>query len=161
MAQSYLIFDFGSNEEAAEQARRTIDRWKQAFRLGKKVMMKFDRSAPGNGSGGEVPTGSGQNAGTGEHPGQQEAATPNDGDTTDGRNADQTTADQITLIVRLEFSDHERLSHQRWLARIPAEQPFKDAHPKAIEPGDPEFANVVEQFQGGASRPHGFTGASS
>jgi hypothetical protein len=161
MAQSYLIFDFGSNEEAAEQARRTIDRWKQAFRLGKKVMMKFDRSAPDNGGGGDVPTGSGQNAGTSEHPGQQEPATPNDGDTTDGGNADQTTADQITLIVRLEFSDHERLSHQRWLARIPAEQPFKGAHPKAIEPGDPEFADVVEQFQGGASRPHGFTGASS
>lgn len=161
MAQSYLIFDFGSNEEAAEQARRTIDRWKQAFRLGKKVMTKFDRSAPYNGSGSGVPTGSGQNAGAGKQPGRQQAGTANDGGTTDGRNADQTTADQITLIVRLEFSDHERLSHQRWLARIPAEQPFKDAHPKAIEPGDPEFAEVVEQFQGGASRPHGFTGAGS
>jgi hypothetical protein len=161
MAQSYLIFDFGSNEEAAEQARRTIERWKQAFRLGKKVMMKFDRSSPDDGGGSRVEAGSGQNAGASEQPGQQEAGAPHDRDTSDGSNADQTTADQITLIVRLEFSDHERLSHQRWLARIPAEQPFKDAHPKAIASGDPEFATVVEQFQGGASRPHGFTGASS
>jgi hypothetical protein len=71
------------------------------------------------------------------------------------------TAERITLTVRLEFSDHERLSHQRWLARIPSEEPFKHAHPRVIESGNPEFAAVVEHFQGGAGRPHGFSSAKS
>ena len=43
MAQTFLIFDFGKNEETAQQARHTIDRWKQGFRLDKKMLLKFDR----------------------------------------------------------------------------------------------------------------------
>src|SRR3989442_513882 len=44
MPQSYLIFDFGANEEAAQQARHRIEGWKQAFRLDKKLLLKFERS---------------------------------------------------------------------------------------------------------------------
>jgi hypothetical protein len=43
MAHSFLVFDFGTNEEAAQQARHRVDRWKQAFRLDKKLLLKFDR----------------------------------------------------------------------------------------------------------------------
>ncbi len=43
MAQSILIFDFGTNEEAAQQARHKVDGWKQAFRLGDKMLLKFHR----------------------------------------------------------------------------------------------------------------------
>ena len=43
MAQSYLIFDFGTNEEAAQQARHKLEGWKQAFRLNKKLQLKFER----------------------------------------------------------------------------------------------------------------------
>ena len=43
MAQSILIFDFGSNEDAAQQARLKVDAWQQGFRLGKKILLKFDR----------------------------------------------------------------------------------------------------------------------
>ena len=38
-----MIFDFGSNEEAAQQARHKVEGWKQGFRLGNKLMVKFDR----------------------------------------------------------------------------------------------------------------------
>jgi len=107
MAQSFLIFDFGPNEEAAQQARHKVDGWKQAFRLDKKLLLKFDREEP-------------------EKPGSDNGA--------------------IRLIVRLDFSDHERLSHQRWLDRIPAEEPFKDAHPKVIRQGDAEFTTTAGRF---------------
>ena len=82
MAQSFLIFDFGTDEEAAQEARHRIDRWKQAFRLDKKLLLKFDR----------------------------EEREEKKGNGTEGQ--------RIRVIVRLDFSDHEKLSQQRWLDRI-------------------------------------------
>src|SRR6202049_4378134 len=46
MAHSFLIFDFGGNEDAAQQARHRIDGWKQGFRLDKKLQVKFERNEP-------------------------------------------------------------------------------------------------------------------
>src|SRR5271169_3255384 len=43
MAHSFLIFDFGGDEEAAQRARLKIDAWKQGFRLDKKLQVKFER----------------------------------------------------------------------------------------------------------------------
>ncbi len=106
MAQSYLIFDFGANEETAQQARHRIEGWRQAFRLGEKIQLKFERKQP---------------------------------DKTDG-------GEQIRLIVRLDFSDHERLSHHRWLERIPAEEPFKHASPQVIRHGEAGFDSTSELF---------------
>ena len=106
MAQSYLIFDFGVNEEAAQLARHRIEGWRQAFRLDKKMLLKFDRQAPEKTNGGE----------------------------------------KIRLLVRLDFSDHEKLSHQRWLDRIPGENPFKDASPEILNPGHEGFAKTAELF---------------
>ena len=51
MAQSFVVFDFGTNEDAAQQARVTLERWKQSFRLDKKLMLKFERPAPPEESG--------------------------------------------------------------------------------------------------------------
>ena len=180
MAQSYLVFDFGSNEEAAERARRTIDRWKQAFRLDKKVMMKFERQKPeddiepaversGDGTASEAEPETrkaGRNAAeksasetAGKVAGKDRKKASGEATEEPPEQPAEQTGERITLIVRLEFSDHEKLSHRRWLARIPAEEPFKDAQPKTVEHGDPEFAAVMERFQGGAGRAHGFTGS--
>jgi hypothetical protein len=109
MAHSFLIFDFGPNEEAAQQARHRIDRWKQAFRLDKRLLLKFDR--------GEEP----ENGSDGQH---------------------------VVMIVRLDFSDHEKLSQQRWLDRIPSEAPFKEANPKVVRQGDAEFTPTAKRFDG-------------
>jgi hypothetical protein len=106
MAQSYLVFDFGTNEEAAQQARHRIEGWRQAFRLDRKLQLKFERQAPEKTNGGE----------------------------------------QIRLIVRLDFSDHERLSHHRWLERIPGEEPFKSASPQVVRAGEAEFDKTAELF---------------
>ena len=122
MAYSYLIFDFGSNEEAAQQARHRVEGWKQGFRLGKKLLVKFDR--------GDEETSRTENAG------KPDAS---------GKDADS-EKQAIVVMVRLDFSDHERLSQQRWLDRIPSEELFRDAHPQVIRPGDPEFAGAAERF---------------
>ena len=106
MAQSYLIFDFGGNEEAAQHARHRVDAWKQAFHLDKKMLLKFERTSPEKKNGGE----------------------------------------KIRVLIRLDFSDHEKLSHQRWLDRIPAEEPFKAASPHTVRSGDADYAATSDLF---------------
>jgi len=54
---------------------------------------------------------------------------------------------RVGLLVRLYFSPHEKLSEQRWLARIPAEEPFKSASPKVIHQNDPEFEATDQRFE--------------
>ena len=119
MAQSFLLFDFDSNEETAQQARHTIDRWKQGFRLDKKLLFKFDRGDAEQGSE------------TGSKRKERKGPSDNGG---------------VLMIVRLDFSDHEKLSHQRWVDRIPSETPFKDAKPEVIRQGDAEFERIAERF---------------
>jgi len=54
--------------------------------------------------------------------------------------------DQLRLFVRLDFSDHEKLSHQRWVDRIPSEAPFKDSSPKVVKQGDSDFSESAKLF---------------
>ena len=111
MAHTFLIFDFGSDEGAAQQARLKVEGWKQGFRLGNKLMVKFDRSE-------------------------------------DAAEKDKKAAKQpVLLMVRLDFSDHEKLSHQRWIDRIPTENLFRDAKPKVVRPNDADFAGTAERFE--------------
>src|SRR5712692_5334822 len=44
MSHTYLIFDFAENEDAAQHARHKLEGWKQAFRLDKKLLFKFERA---------------------------------------------------------------------------------------------------------------------
>jgi hypothetical protein len=113
MAHSYLVFDFGTNEEAAQQARHRIEGWKQGFRLDKKMLMKFEREAA-------------------------EAAAKGDAEKNEER---------VRLFLRLDFSDHEKLTHHRWLERIPGEEPFKSASGEVIRSGDPAFDKTAERFE--------------
>ena len=137
MAQSFLVFDFGTNEELAQQARHKVDGWKQGFRLDKKLMLKFDR---------------GETAQTTEAENTEEESTPKKGAKKSGKSAKAADAkekepqENIQLIIRLDFSDHERLSYQRWLERIPAEVPFKDAQSKIIRQNDAEFEDTADRF---------------
>ncbi|MCL6565984.1 MAG: hypothetical protein K6U09_06130 [Acidobacteriia bacterium] len=105
MPQSYLIFDFGADEQAAQQARHRIEAWRQAFRLGEKMRWKFERSS-----------------------------------------AAQDGPQQIRLLVRLDFSEHERLSHQRWLERLPTEAPFRTAKLEIVRTGDTAWESAAARF---------------
>lgn len=134
MAQSFLIFDFGSDEELAQQARHKVDGWKQGFRLDKKLLLKFQRSETANEENAQAAEKS-----VPKSAGNKKRAKTNNEDEKDEN-------EKIQLIIRLDFSDHERLSHQRWLERIPSEAPFKAAQPKIIRPGDAEFVETAERF---------------
>lgn len=149
MSHTYLLFDFGSDEEKAQQARHKLEGWKQAFRLDKKLLYKVERAetepkapaapasepekpaAPAKSARGKSKPASKskQKSGAPEH--SQESAPP------DGK---------VHLLVRLYFSGHERLTEQRWLDRIPTEEPFKGASPRIVREGEAQFDDVVSQF---------------
>jgi hypothetical protein len=147
MAHSFLIFDFGANEEVAQQARHKVEGWKQGFRLGKKLELKFDRKEPE-----AKPDGASEASGKAAKGDSKTKGKPKT-KSKSGDQAGQTSesnvepSSQIRLLVRLDFSDHEKLSHQRWLERIPAEEPFKATNSKIVRAGDPEFKTTSELFE--------------
>ncbi len=145
MAYSFLIFDFGSSEDVAQQARHRIDGWKQGFRLDKKLQMKFDRKeAHEKPEAASTPAPNEAKSTSKAKPGSKaKSDSGSKGGTTTAATA---PASEIRMIVRLDFSDHEKLSHQRWLERIPGEEPFKAAKPRIVRPGDPDFVTISDQF---------------
>ena len=114
MAHSYIRFDFGTDEEKAQQARHKLDGWRQAFRLDKKLQYKLDRPdsagietlskpepAPkspaaekSKGKAAEKAKGKAASAKPSASPAEKPAAAAN------GR---------VGLLVRLYFSSHEKL----------------------------------------------------
>lgn len=154
MAQSILVFDFGTNEDAAQQARLKLEGWTQAFRLGKKILLKFDRErsaegAKGEGAkeedaAGEGAAGEGKSAKGKAAPKKSPAKAVAKKDET--KDAKEPAGSGIRLLVRLDFSGHEKLSHHRWLARIPSEEPFKSAMSEIILHTDPGFPSATERF---------------
>lgn len=140
MAESILTFDFGTNEEGAQQARHKVEGWKQGFRLGSKMALKFERDNAAD------QTGQNENASAKpkqespkKKPAAKKRAAKDDGQ-------DPEPSGRVRLLLRLNFSDHEKLSHQRWLDRIPAEEPFKSVKTETVRTGDPEFPALAELF---------------
>jgi hypothetical protein len=147
MAYSFLIFDFGRSEDAAQKARHRIDGWKQGFRLDKKLQLKFERQEEETKSQ-ATPAASKPKSGKSESKAKGKQKAKDKSEEESGTKADSSPEESsdIRLIVRLDFSDHEKLSHQRWLDRIPTEEPFSTASPKIVRAGDPEFQKVSDLF---------------
>jgi hypothetical protein len=150
MAHSYIKFDFGTDEEKAQQARHKLDGWKQAFRLDKRLLYKLDRPESDAGAGlksepAEKPAPAGKSAGkTASNPKAKKTAKSSE------PAAEKSAAaanGKVGLLIRLYFSSHEKLSEQRWLERIPSEEPFKSASPKVVHQSDPEFESTDTQFE--------------
>ena len=138
MAHTYMLFDFGADEEKAQQARHKLEGWKQAFRLDKKLLVKFDRGEAGDLT--PEPT---EDAEVPKKAGETKAKPKARTKSSEEANAKNGS---VKLVVRLYFSAHEKLSEQQWLDRIPADELFKAADPKIIREGQPEFADVLKQF---------------
>jgi hypothetical protein len=144
MAHTYMLFDFGSDEEKVQQARHKLESWKQAFRLDKKLQYKLEREQ----------SESAEPAAKSEpEPATLEKSKPAKGKSkpkarTKSSDAPIATENHgpVKLLVRLYFSAHEKLSEQRWLDRIPAEEPFKSASPKIVRESEPDFADTLKQF---------------
>ena len=152
MAHSYIRLDFGTDEEKAQQARHKLDGWRQAFRLDKKLQYKLERpesaaaaipSKPGAAAKAE-PAEKSKGKAAEKTKGKEASAKssqPAAGKTAAAANG------KVGLLVRLYFSTHEKLSEQRWLGRIPSEEPFKRASPKVVHQSDPEFESTDRQFE--------------
>lgn len=136
MAQTYLVFDFGGDEESAQQARHKVEGWKQGFRLGNKILLKFDREEA------ESPE-SPQSAE------EAEAAKPAGSKSrkSKAKEKENGAPNHVRVLVRLDFSGHEKLSFQRWLDRIPAEEPFKKAKQEIFRQGEAGFEKTAERFE--------------
>lgn len=163
MAHTYLLFDFGTDEEKAQLARHKLEGWKQAFRLDKKLLYKLDRGeapssdaesaaeppaaalepssksakASAKSSKSEKPSAKSKSKSKSAEKSPSEAESPASTPPANGK---------VSLLLRLYFSGHEKLTEQRWLNRIPTEEPFKDASPRIIHQGEPQFDELVQQF---------------
>jgi len=153
MAHIYMSFDFGTDEEKAQLARHKLEMWKQAFRLDKKLLYKFERP------GGEIaPVASGAEAGL---PAGAAAAKPKaEQPYRSGKGPKSAKAkvkaepektatvskSPVKLHLRLGFSGHEKMTEERLVKRIPAEEPFKDASPATMRQGEPGFDETAAVF---------------
>jgi hypothetical protein len=135
-----MKFDFGTDEETAQQARHKLDTWKQAFRLDKKLQYKLDR--------GEELEGEASSLASDEAHEEDREAKPAKGKHDEAKDDAEPISDgrSVTLLLRLYFSSHEKLSEQRWFDRIPSEEPFKSASPQIIRKGDAEFEESEKHF---------------
>jgi hypothetical protein len=144
MAHIYLLFAFGKDEEKAQQARHKLETWKQAFRLDKKLLYKVERIEAEPAEGEEATHVKAENtkaekASKGKSKGK--AAVKEQVEEAPAAN------EEIRILVRLGFSGHEKLTEQRWLERIPSEEPFRDASPEVVKAGEGKFEATEKQFE--------------
>jgi len=143
MAHIYITFDFGRDEEKAQQARHKLDGWKQAFRLDKKLLYKFERPPQQDGA---------PSAAEQKETGKTQKAASSKGDKAGGAKGKEQKEEQaadspVKLHLRLAFSGHEKMTEERWLKRIPAEEPFREAAPATVRASDRTFAEMEGKFE--------------
>jgi hypothetical protein len=144
MAHTYLLFDFGTDEEKAQLARHKLEGWKQAFRLDKKLQYKLERAED------EAKTAPEHDHKAAETPKAEKpkakSKAKHKSKETEASEETPPANGKVNLLVRLYFSGHEKLTEQRWLDRIPSEEPFKEASPRVVRQGEEKFDEVVKQF---------------
>ncbi len=149
MAHIYMTFDFGKDEEKAQLARHKLESWKQAFRLDKKMLYKFDRKedgvAPNAATSPVKPVDkekpakkAGAKAGKASKESKKEDPEP-------AKLA--ASSAEIKLILRLALSNHEKLMEQRLLQRFSSEELFKIAAPKTIRETEAGYGELDSHFQ--------------
>ena len=144
MAHTYILFDFGTDEEKAQLARHKLEGWKQAFRLDKKLQYKLERAEDDAQPAAEQAQKSAE-APKAEKPKAKGKTKQKTKDAEAPVEAAQPNG-KVNLLVRLYFSGHEKLTEQRWLDRIPSEEPFKQASPRVVRQGEAQFDEIVKQF---------------
>jgi hypothetical protein len=148
MAHIYMSFDFGRDEEKAQQARHKLEMWKQAFRLDKKMLYKFEREPDetelSEGAGGNdekvaqpAKTGKAAKPGKAKAHGKKKEDSDDDGDGPTGN---------VKLYLRLAFSGHEKMTEESLLKKFPSEEPFSELSPKAVKDGEAGFRELQAKF---------------
>jgi hypothetical protein len=132
MAHIYLLFGF-PNEEKAQEARHKLEVWKQASRLDKKLLYKFERATATDGEAEDA-----------EQPKLEKVAKKSK---SKSDAAEKKAEEPVKLFVRLGFSGHEKLSEQRLLDRFDAEDIFQSASPETVKPNDSSFSETESRFE--------------
>jgi hypothetical protein len=146
MAHTYMLFDFGTDEEKAQLARHKLEGWTQAFRLDKKLQYKLERGESGEKPASEEAPKAAA-APKAEKPKIKTRSKQKPAELAATKEEAPRANGKVNLLVRLYFSGHEKLTEQRWLDRIPSEEPFKEASPKVVRQNEPQFEEVVKQFE--------------
>src|SRR3977135_1525509 len=107
MAYCVVVFDFGGDEDAAQQARHRIEGWRQGFRLDKKLQLKFERKdlEAKQDTAAEPPAKASKGSSKGKAASMTKVKTAA-AEAEAGSNPPP--ASGIRMIVRLDFSDHEK-----------------------------------------------------
>jgi hypothetical protein len=134
MAHIYLVFDFASDEEKAQLARHKLETWKQAFRLDKRLVYKFERIEP-------------EEAGVDNESHEQHDKKEKAHKKGEGKGQHGEPKASVKMLVRLAFSGHEKITEQRLLDRIPTEETLQGTSAKTVKPGDAEFEETEKLFE--------------
>ena len=147
MAHIYMSFDFGTDEEKAQLARHKLEMWKQAFRLDKKLLYKFERTGPDARPAAPVAEDKSEKLAKADKSGKPAKVTKGKAkaELAPEKKA-ATAAGPVKLHLRLGFSGHEKMTEERLVKRIPGEEPFKDAYPSVIRQGEPGFDETAAVF---------------
>jgi hypothetical protein len=147
MAHIYFSFDFGTDEEKAQQARHKLEMWKQAFRLDKKMLYKFERESDAEASSED---GAEKSEETEKAPKKGKASkagkSKSGGKKKEDADGGDTPTGNVKLYLRLAFSGHEKMTEERLLKKIPSEGPFSEFSPKAVKNDDAEFGELEAKF---------------
>jgi hypothetical protein len=137
--KTILIFEFGNDEDAAQKARHRVEGWKQGFRLGDKLALRFERVEAADDVADE-PGGGTAEAGEGK------VEQDDHGGHAAKRKKTAAARTGVRVAILLDFSAHEKLSYHRWLERIPAEKPFTGVPHETVSHGEDKFATTAEWF---------------
>jgi hypothetical protein len=146
MAHIYMSFDFGTDEEKVQQARHKLEMWKQAFRLDKKLLYKFERESN---EGASADDGAHKHEQSETAPKKSTSAKPAKSKTkakTEPDKSAEASTGKVKLYLRLAFSGHEKMTEERLLKKFPAEEPFSEMSPNAVKEGDSEFGELEAKF---------------
>jgi hypothetical protein len=148
MAHIYFSFDFGTDEEKAQLARHKLEMWKQAFRLDKKMLYKFERASDAEASsedGAEKTEETEKPAKKGKS--SKASKSKSGGKKKEDADGSDAPAGNVKLYLRLAFSGHEKMTEERLLKKIPSEEPFSELSPKPVKDQDAEFGELEAKFE--------------
>jgi len=148
MAHIYFSLDFGTDEEKAQLARHKLEMWKQAFRLDKKMLYKFERESDAEASSedGAEKTEVAEKAAKKGQP-SKAGKSKSRGKKKEDAHGGETPTGNVKLYLRLAFSGHEKMTEERLLKKIPSEEPFSELSPKPVKDQDAEFGELEAKFE--------------
>lgn len=145
MAHTYLTFEFGNDEEKAQQARHKLESLKQAFKLDKKMLLKLDRKEEEIAVTADLPKVKAGKPAESKSKDSKSAKSSKKADPEPAKLASPKA--EVKLLLRIALPNHEKLTEQRLLKRISTEELLTSASPKTFRQADKGFAELDARFE--------------